>query len=37
MNQSISIKKNDGLDDLFVHVDIKNEESEMLASEPYSY
>lgn len=37
MNQSLATKKNDGLDDLFVHVDIKNEESEMLASEPYSY
>ncbi len=28
---------NDGLDDLFVHVDVKQEESEKLTSEPYSY
>lgn len=37
MNQSEVIRKNDGLDDLFVHVDIKEEESEMLSQEPYSY
>lgn len=27
----------DGLDDLFVHVDVKQEESEKITSEPYSY
>lgn len=37
MNQSDVVRKNDGLDDLFVHVDIKEEESEMLSQEPYSY
>lgn len=37
MNQSEVVRKNDGLDDLFVHVDIKEEESEMLSQEPYSY
>jgi oligopeptide transport system permease protein len=37
MNPENTIRKNDGLDDLFVHVDIKEEESEKIASEPYSY
>lgn len=32
-----SYDKNDGLDDLFVHVDVKQEESEKLTAEPYSY
>lgn len=31
------IPSNDGLDDLFVHVDVQQEESEKIASEPYSY
>lgn len=37
MNPENTIKLNDGLDDLFVHVDVKEEESEKLTSEPYSY
>ncbi len=37
MNPENTIKMNDGLDDLFVHVDIKEEESEKLTAEPYSY
>lgn len=37
MNPENTIKMNDGLDDLFVHVDVKQEESEKLTSEPYSY
>ncbi len=37
MNPENTIRKNDGLDDLFVHVDIKEEESEKIVTEPYSY
>ncbi len=37
MNPENTIKMNDGLDDLFVHVDVKQEESEKLTTEPYSY
>lgn len=37
MNPENTIKMNDGLDDLFVHVDVKEEESEKITSEPYSY
>ncbi len=37
MNNEITIKKNDGLDDLFVHVDVKEEEAEKITTEPYSY
>lgn len=36
-NETAILKKGDGLDDLFVHVDIKGEESEKLSQEPYSY
>lgn len=36
-NETAILKKGDGLDDLFVHVDIKDEESEKLSQEPYSY
>lgn len=32
-----NIRKNDGLDDLFYHVDLQEAESEHIASEPYSY
>ena len=35
MNPENTIKMNDGLDDLFVHVDVKEEESEKITSFSY--